>query len=64
MAIGKTVGKLAEKMLNLTQKVANKLEDYGAKSAVENQNESAKIKKYKTSCLFWLQDAKRTTKGC
>ena len=42
MAIGKSVGKIAGKVLDLTQKAAKKLEDYGAKSAVENQNENAK----------------------
>ena len=42
MSVGKKVGVLADKMLKLTGKAVKKLEDYGAKSAEENQNENAR----------------------
>ena len=42
MAVGKTVGILADKMLKLTGKAVKKLEDYGAKSAEENNNDNAR----------------------
>lgn len=42
MSIGKTVGGIADKMLKLTGKAVKKLEDYGEKSAVENNNENAR----------------------
>ena len=42
MAISKNIGKIAEKMIDLTQKATKKLEEYGAQSAIENQNENAK----------------------
>ena len=40
--ITKGIGKIAGKMLELTNKGAKKLEDYANKSAEENQNENAK----------------------
>ena len=42
MSFSKKMGKIAEKMLDLTNTAVKKLEDYGAKSAKENQNENAK----------------------
>lgn len=42
MSVGKKVGVLADKMLKLTGKAVKKLEDYGAKSAEENDNENAR----------------------
>lgn len=42
MSVGKTVGILADKMLKLTGKAVKKLEDYGAKSAEENNNDNAR----------------------
>lgn len=42
MSVGKTVGVLADKMLKLTGKAVKKLEDYGAKSAEENNNDNAR----------------------
>lgn len=42
MSVGKKVGVLADKMLKLTGKAVKKLEDYGVKSAEENQNENAR----------------------
>lgn len=43
MSVGKTVGILADKMLKLTGKAVKKLEDYGAKSAEENNNDKARL---------------------
>ncbi len=42
MSVGKKVGIIADKMLNLTSKAVKKLEDYGEKSAQENNNENAR----------------------
>lgn len=42
MSVGKTVGVLADKMLKLTGKAVKKLEDYGNKSAEENDNDNAR----------------------
>jgi DNA-binding ferritin-like protein len=42
MSFSKKLGKIAEKMLDVTNSAVKKLEDYGAKSAAENQNENAK----------------------
>ncbi len=42
MSIGKTVGIMADKMLKLTGKAVKKLEDYGNRSAEENDNENAR----------------------
>lgn len=41
MSLGKKVGALADKMFKLTGTAAKKLEDYAAKSAVENDNKNA-----------------------
>lgn len=41
-SVGKKVGFVAGKLLNLTKKGAKKLEDYANKSAAENNNENAK----------------------
>ena len=38
MSFSKKMGKIAEKMLDLTNTAVKKLEDYGAISAKENQN--------------------------
>ena len=42
MSVGKSVGVLADKMLKLTGKAVKKLEDYGNKSAEENDNDNAR----------------------
>lgn len=42
MSVGKKVGFIADKMFKLTGKAVKKLEDYGAKSAEENNNENAR----------------------
>lgn len=42
MSIGKKVGFIADKMFKITGKAVKKLEDYGAKSAEENNNENAR----------------------
>ena len=42
MSFSKKMGKIAEKMLDITNSAVKKLEDYGAQSAKENQNENAK----------------------
>ena len=42
MSVGKNVGVLADKMLKLTGKAVKKLEDYGNKSAEENDNDNAR----------------------
>ena len=42
MSVGKKVGIIADKMLHITEKAVKKLEDYGAKSAEENNNENAR----------------------
>lgn len=42
MSVSKKVGLIADKMLNITEKAAKKLEIYAAKSAEENDNENAR----------------------
>lgn len=42
MSVGKKVGVVADKFIKIAGKAVKKLEDYGAKSAVENNNENAR----------------------
>ncbi len=42
MSVGKKVGVIADTLFKLTGKAVKKLEDYGAKSAEENDNENAR----------------------